>query len=264
VRFVHDGTGSPPAYEITVSDGSDTTGPAAAVISYGLTEDEPEIAETIDETVTELPVAIAETEVEEEAEEEADELPVEEEIPAVETNEEIFTDDQSSVLNDEAEESDSRSKSKNYIKKTTVQKDFWRVLLTPEVNGEDSKLDYLTIKEILALPETKGFTDELDRLRENAATEMAVSRTVVGSTIAVSSGLSVGYVVWLIRGGALLTSVLSSLPAWRMIDPLPVLAYVAGSGADEDDDESLESLVQKDVESSDIEDEDGDSLHETD
>jgi hypothetical protein len=36
--------------------------------------------------------------------------------------------------------------------------------------------------------------------------------------------MSVGYVVWLFRGGLLLGSLLSSLPAWHVIDPLPVLA----------------------------------------
>jgi len=30
-------------------------------------------------------------------------------------------------------------------------------------------------------------------------------------------------VIWLIRGGALVGSMLSAMPAWQMIDPLPVL-----------------------------------------
>ena len=38
-------------------------------------------------------------------------------------------------------------------------------------------------------------------------------------------------------------SVLSSLPAWRLVDPLPVLGSL-GDGLD-DDDESLESMVEK-------------------
>ena len=45
-----------------------------------------------------------------------------------------------------------------------------------------------------------------------------------------------------------MSTVLSSLPAWRLIDPLPVLAYMGR--ADEEDDEqtdqeeSLESIVE--------------------
>ncbi|MFT5390748.1 MAG: hypothetical protein ACI8PT_000935, partial [Gammaproteobacteria bacterium] len=37
------------------------------------------------------------------------------------------------------------------------------------------------------------------------------------------SALSVGSVSWLLRGGTLFASVLSSLPAWKGFDPLPVL-----------------------------------------
>jgi hypothetical protein len=35
--------------------------------------------------------------------------------------------------------------------------------------------------------------------------------------------LSVGFVAWILRGGALLASFLVSMPAWRHFDPLPVL-----------------------------------------
>jgi hypothetical protein len=37
--------------------------------------------------------------------------------------------------------------------------------------------------------------------------------------------------------------VLSSLPAWRFIDPLPVLSGLHGAKVD-DDEESLESMVE--------------------
>ena len=53
-----------------------------------------------------------------------------------------------------------------------------------------------------------------------------------------------GYVVWLARGGLLLASLLSSMPAWRAIDPLPVLTNFRDS-EDGDDNESLDSLVRK-------------------
>jgi hypothetical protein len=46
---------------------------------------------------------------------------------------------------------------------------------------------------------------------------------VVGTTAVSVTGLTVGYVLWLIRGGTLLASLVSSLPAWCAFDPLPVL-----------------------------------------
>jgi hypothetical protein len=52
--------------------------------------------------------------------------------------------------------------------------------------------------------------------------------------------------MWLLRGGVLVTSLMSSLPAWRVIDPLPVLAR-GRRRADDEDDESLDDMVGEDV-----------------
>ena len=46
---------------------------------------------------------------------------------------------------------------------------------------------------------------------------------VVGTTAAGITSLTVGYVIWLIRGGTLLATLVSSMPAWMAFDPLPVL-----------------------------------------
>ncbi|MCP4289796.1 MAG: hypothetical protein GY792_36145, partial [Gammaproteobacteria bacterium] len=69
----------------------------------------------------------------------------------------------------------------------------------------------------------------------------------VASTIAVSTGLSVGYVAWLIRSGVLLSTALSSLPVWHFVDPLPVLGTIATSAKKEDkneEDDSVESMFK--------------------
>ena len=55
------------------------------------------------------------------------------------------------------------------------------------------------------------------------------------------ASLTVGYVVWMLRGGMLITSLLAQMPAWRIIDPLVVLDSL-DKGAE--DDESLGSLVE--------------------
>ena len=91
----------------------------------------------------------------------------------------------------------------------------------------------------MAAPEVRK---ELDKLREQAREEVKLEARVAGSVFVVSTGLSVGYVLWLLRGGALIASLLSSLPAWRLVDPLPVLGSMGGRAGDEDDD-SLEDLV---------------------
>ena len=88
---------------------------------------------------------------------------------------------------------------------------------------------------------------ELEQVREQLETQVAHMRTVVASTIAISTGLSVGYVLWLVRGGLLLTSVLSTLPAWQVIDPLPVLGSFRRSDEDEEasSPDSVEDLFRR-------------------
>jgi hypothetical protein len=93
------------------------------------------------------------------------------------------------------------------------------------------------------LTKLAGFVDGLDKLRDDVREDLHSENVKVGSAIAATSGLSVGYVIWLIRSGALLSSFLSSMPAWQLIDPLPVLAYRRNN--DDDDDESLESIIER-------------------
>jgi hypothetical protein len=97
-----------------------------------------------------------------------------------------------------------------------------------------------------SLFENDGFTEGLDSLRKQVQEDINVKKMIVGSSLSVTTGLSVGYVIWLIRGGVLLSSVLSSLPAWRMIDPLPIMGHLKGFTENDEDDDSLESLVNKD------------------
>ena len=89
-----------------------------------------------------------------------------------------------------------------------------------------------------------NMVNSLDGVKKEMAGEIAFNKTVLGSAIAVSTGLSVGYVVWMIRGGMLLSSLLSSIPAWQILDPLPVLAGRRGED-DLDDDESLASIIDR-------------------
>jgi hypothetical protein len=62
--------------------------------------------------------------------------------------------------------------------------------------------------------------------------------------------MTLAYLLWLIRGGALVASALSALPAWRILDPLPVLSRVTDDDedeADEDDDQAIASFDDEPV-----------------
>jgi len=67
----------------------------------------------------------------------------------------------------------------------------------------------------------------------------------VASSAAVTSAFTVGYVVWLLRAGQLLTSVLAQMPAWSIVDPLPVLHDLDALGDEDDEDDSLQTMIEQ-------------------
>jgi len=87
---------------------------------------------------------------------------------------------------------------------------------------------------------TSGLMGDLDRIRDDVGEQAELEHWASGSIAVGSFGLTVGYVLWLLRGGALVASLLSSLPAWRLIDPLPVLSRVDD---EEDLDEDQDAFV---------------------
>jgi hypothetical protein len=88
-----------------------------------------------------------------------------------------------------------------------------------------------------------------ETVQQQLAEDKHIEAIAAETTSVVSGGLAVGYVIWLVRGGYLLCSLLSSMPAWRLVDPLPILDYLDDEDRDaknrEDEDESLEELLRK-------------------
>lgn len=84
----------------------------------------------------------------------------------------------------------------------------------------------------------------LDLQRDELAKQQDHLDDLIQSSTTISSALSIGYIIWLVRGGLLIGSLMASLPVWRTIDPLPVLNEF--NDDDNDDDESLEALVATD------------------
>ena len=94
-----------------------------------------------------------------------------------------------------------------------------------------------------------------DAMEQETAREIRLEKTVIGSAFAATTSLSVGYVVWLIRSGMLLSSLLSSLPAWQIADPLPILARLKDD--EDEDDESIEEIIGDDDTEQEAESRDG-------
>jgi hypothetical protein len=114
---------------------------------------------------------------------------------------------------------------------------------TEQANAAPVTEEEIAVEAMVA--KEQGFQQELDKMQDEIGELARIEATVVGSSAVVTTGLSVGYVVWLARGGMLLASLLSSMPAWRAIDPLPVLANFRDNDEDDANDESLDSLVRK-------------------
>jgi hypothetical protein len=89
-----------------------------------------------------------------------------------------------------------------------------------------------------------GLVRALDQVRDEKEEVTLIENLTLSASTGVAASMSVGYVAWLLRGGVLLSSVLSQLPAWRFIDPLPVFSYWGKHDEDEED-ESLEAIMQK-------------------
>jgi hypothetical protein len=98
------------------------------------------------------------------------------------------------------------------------------------------------------LPPTRDGAETQDRSEEEQQLEIMMN----GVRLAGMS-LSVGVVTWALRAGGILSSLLASLPAWRYIDPLPVLERAGRSKvvwrANEDDqpsdeDQAIEEMLE--------------------
>lgn len=106
------------------------------------------------------------------------------------------------------------------------------------VRGESA-----AIEDLQRSLRSTAFSNQLDRLRSDVQDELQLDKSVTITVAGMSLGLSLVYVLWLIRGGVLMGSYLSALPAWRVLDPLPVLSRVDDE-ADEDD-EALDAVAQR-------------------
>jgi hypothetical protein len=92
--------------------------------------------------------------------------------------------------------------------------------------------------------QSQQLAKQLDESRDGLNRDKAFAVQLAGSMAGMSAGLSLGYIVWLLRGGVLISSVLTSLPAWRTIDPLPVLDGMSDD-SESGRDESLQDLVSE-------------------
>jgi hypothetical protein len=78
--------------------------------------------------------------------------------------------------------------------------------------------------------------DQIDEATRNFQFDlnMVITTTAMATTA--------GYILWTLRGGFLMATLLSSLPSWKFIDPLPILEM--STVKEQDSGESLSSILE--------------------
>jgi len=274
VVFVDDGDNIAPTYSVAVGDGLASVGPSAATIVFNpptvtvttttapppdpvvdsapAPEPVPAPTPPLPDPVTDLP--------DDEPEPEPDPDPEPDEEPADEVSEEVAAggDADAPSIGEAGGGSsvgpgimvgvDSASGQEGNSMQGLLKSLFVRPAALTAMAMQQSlpggfEIDSLA-REVRTVLASAEFNSSMDRMRDSVSDATVFHQTVVGSSVAVTTGLSVGYVAWLVRGGVLLSTALSSLPAWQFIDPLPVLAR-KGDDDEEADDDSLESIIKE-------------------
>ena len=260
VRFVHDGSAAAPRYEVTVSDGRLSYGPVAATITFNRSDENVEpipTSPTPGPIAPPVPIAQPNEEPVEAPAENPNSAPGDSSTggPDNPPSPATLSDDFANEFQAPGEAPGARDAD---IVSATPPRIIQRqnnenreardegLLLTPSSELEDSTTGNLTGGDLSSVVEVNGLVQGLNKLREEVHEETYLEKLVVGSTLTATTGFSIGYVLWLVRGEVLLTSLLASLPAWRLIDPLPVLSFLNKRSEDEEeDDDSLQAAVAK-------------------
>lgn len=100
---------------------------------------------------------------------------------------------------------------------------------------------HLVAPELTFVVKQGGFWDGLDSLDDMVEQEINLEAVEIALSAGASTAVMAGYVIWIMRGGFLMTALLAQMPAWSMVNPLPIFA---GGDLDEDG-EDLASMLQK-------------------
>jgi parallel beta-helix repeat protein len=110
-----------------------------------------------------------------------------------------------------------------------------------QLGGVISTSLQLVSSELAFVAQASSFWDDLDTLEQIAEQEIYFEAAEFTTIAGISTSLMAGYVVWVLRGGFLVTALLTQMPAWAMVNPLPIFD---GREQDEDDQEDLASMLE--------------------
>ncbi|WP_203329005.1 cadherin domain-containing protein, partial [Candidatus Laterigemmans baculatus] len=106
-----------------------------------------------------------------------------------------------------------------------------------------TRLDARVMQEVLRTEVQQSIAwGRWDAEHSGGSEASGMEEFAVGSVDATAAFVSIGYVMWTLRGGLFVTSMFGSLPAWRMIDPTSLLLAYRNRQADAGD--AIENLVK--------------------
>ena len=118
------------------------------------------------------------------------------------------------------------------------------------------ELEYNQQEQLDWLVYNKSLANSLEQVAQNARKKLEQSdrhAVFTETLVGISLGFTAGFLVWLLRGGALLASALSVTPLWRQLDPLPIIGDVearkqAGNSehSPSSEDNTLEQFFERD------------------
>ena len=87
-----------------------------------------------------------------------------------------------------------------------------------------------TVEPVVDAEVTEALAEVREQFDAIGEEETRREELVVGRAVTVSGLLTAGYLVWMFRGASIIAGVLTSLPVWRMVDPLAVLPAPRAEG----------------------------------
>ena len=105
----------------------------------------------------------------------------------------------------------------------------------------------LELNALEALFSDNDLWRNLEDIGEQNEADRLLVQTFASGGVAISSGV----VAWMLRGGSLMASLLTSLPAWKSFDPLPIIAKKGRDSESEDSDDNAKVVEEMFEQSSD-------------
>ena len=97
--------------------------------------------------------------------------------------------------------------------------------------------------DLVRYQDTQILWEHFDAFRERVDDEVRSQQVAIGAATAIASTATLSYMMWTLRGGYLLATLVSSAPAWRVLDPIRILP-TAKPEEEKNNDASLADIIR--------------------